>query len=257
MSENLQKEMVSGSVFDACVAATDEKFLQGRIPHVGQRVSFRDGREFVYCSTEADFVAGEMVAVQTALAAEFADKLSAAVAGSLEVVLNIYNVQIFGGTVSTIALNRLAGGYLMLTDDAGEGYSYKIKGNTVQSTTDATHIYTTITLYDPLKVAVTTATDCCLVGNPYKSVVEGAVALKPIGAAVVPTTGTTAECYFWVQTKGPATCLGAATVGVEVASAASGAVADAAEAGSGVYDRIVGTALATTANGYASVWLNL
>lgn len=255
--ENLQKEIVSGSVFDACIAQTDEKFLQGRLPHVGQRVSFRDGREFVFCSTEEDFVAGEVVAVKTALATEFADKCVAAVAGATEVTLNIYNVQIFGGTVSTIALNRLAGGYLMLTDDAGEGYSYKIKGNTVQSTTDATHIYTTITLYDPLKVAVTTSTDCVLVGNPYAYVTEGAVALKPIGVAVVPTTGTTALCYFWAQTKGPGVALGSGTVGVEIASAASGAVADAAEAGSGAYDRIVGTGLATTANGYASLWLNL
>lgn len=256
--ENLQKDMVSGSVYDACVAATATKFLGGRVPHLGQTVSFRDGREFVYCSTVEDFVAGEVVAVKTALATEFANKLVAASVGATEVQLNIYNVQIFGGTVSTIAANRLAGGFLMITDDLGEGYSYKIKSNTVQATTDATHIYTTITLYDPLKVAIdATTSDCVLVGNPFKSVTEGSASLKPIGVAMVPTTGTTAECYFWVQTKGPAVCLGAATVGVEVATAASGAVANAAEAGSGAYDCIIGTGLATTADGYASVWLRL
>ena len=256
MSQNTQLKAISGSIYDTAVAATSAKALGSRIPFLGQTVEFDDGRKFVYCSTASNFVAGEMVAVATALAVEFANKLTAAAIGATSVVLNTTGAAIFGGTNAVWAASALAGGYLMITDDAGEGYSYRIKDNTGSTAAAPT---TTITLFDPLKVAVTAASDCNLVGAKHRKVVEGAVALSPIGAAVVPTTAATdgVEQFFWVQTKGPAVCLGAATVGVEVASAASGAVANAAEAGSGVYDRIIGTGLGTTSDGYAAVDLRL
>jgi len=246
----------SGLPLDAVVLETDRKFKEGRVPKVGSKIKTQDGRCFRLCSANEVFVAGEMVAVKTALATEFAGKLTAAAAGSTQLVLDLTDVQVYGADAGTITKDKLAGGYIMITDDAGEGYSYPISGNSAVATNGGS---TTIDLGEPVKVAVTTDTDCCLVGNKYRSVDEGAVALSPIGACLVPTTGgsSTVEAFFWVQTAGPACVLGSATVGVEIASAASGAVADSAESGSGGYDRIVGTGLATTANGYACVDLRL
>ena len=143
-----------------------------------------------------------------------------------------------------------------MTDDAGEGYSYRIKSNTVQDASAKV----TFTLYDGLKVAITTDTDCCLVGPKYTNVVEAATTAEtPIGVALVPTTGASATvtAYFWVQTKGPGVALGAGTLAAPLALSTAGAVANSAEAGSGVYDQIVGQALATTANGSVPIDLFL
>jgi hypothetical protein len=222
---------------------------------VGTKVEFDDGRVFRFCSTNEVFVAGEMVAVQTCQATEIAGGITAAAIGAKTLTIATTGITFFGGSAGIVAADRLAGGYLMLTDDTGEGYSYRIKSNTAGTALVAL----TVTLYDGLKVAVASDTDCIIVGPKYRKVTEGAAALSPIGACLVPTTGasSTVEAFFWAQTRGPATCLGAGTVGVEIASAASGAVADAAEAGSGAYDRIIGTGLGTTANGYACVDLRL
>lgn len=241
----------SGLPLDAVILDTDAKYKEGRVPAVGSCIEMIDGRKFRLCSANEVFVAGEMVAYKTALATEFAQKLTAASAGALEVILDLTAVAFYGGSTGVVAKDLLAGGYLMGTDAAGEGYNYPIIGNTIQ---DA-NAKTTISLGVPIKVAFTTSSDCVVVGNKFRSVDEGAVALKAIGACMVPTTGASSsvEAFFWVQCAGPACCLGAATVGIEVASAASGAVADSAESGSGGYDRVIGTGLATTSNGYAAV----
>jgi hypothetical protein len=252
---NQQRDIVPGSIYDAPIAATDAKFLQGRVPYLGQRVRFDDGREFVFCSTNADLVAGEVVAFATAQATEIAGGITAAAAGTNQLTIATTGVAFFGGSAGVLAANRLAGGYIALTDDTGEGYIYRIKSHTAGTAAVAM----TFTLWDNLKVAVDGTTDCVIVGPKYRAVVEGSASLAPVGVAVVPTTASTdaEEQFFWVQCKGPAACLGAATVGVEVATAASGAVANAAEAGSGGYDCIIGTGLGTTANGYAVVDLRL
>ena len=248
---NKQMNLISGNPLDAVVLDTDKKYLEGNVPMIGQKVEFDDGRIFRWCSSNAVQVAGEMVAVATCQATEIAGGCTAAAIGAKEVIVGTTAVTMFGGSAGVLAANRLAGGYLMITDDAGEGYSYRIKSHTAGTALVAI----TFTLYDGLKVAITTDTDVCLVGQKYRHVVEGATALSAIGAILVPNTGasTTVESFFWVQTKGPGIALGAGTVGVELASAASGAVANAAEAGSGAYDRIVGTGLATTTDGYACI----
>lgn len=252
---NKQLSIISGTPLDAVILSTDQKYLEGRLPQVGTRVEFDDGRVFRFCSTAEVFVAGEMVAVQTCQATEIDGGITAAAVGTKTLTIATTAITFFGGAAGVVAADRLSGGYLMITDDTGEGYSYRIKSNTAGTAAVAL----TVTLYDGLKVAVAADTDCIIVGPKYRKVTEGAVALSPIGACLVPTTGasSTVEAFFWVQTRGPAVCLGAGTVGVEIASAASGAVADAAEAGSGVYDRILGTGLGTTANGYAAVDLRL
>ena len=241
----------SGLPLDAVILDTDTKFKEGRVPKVGSKIETQDGRCFRLCSTNSVFVASEMVGQQTALAAEFAGKLTAAAIGATQVILDITGVQIFGATASTVAKDRLAGGYITISDDAGEGYNYPIIGNSIQ---DA-NAKTTIDLGQPLKVAVTTDTDCVLGGRKYRNVIEGAAAINPIGACLVPTTGasSTVEAFFWVQTKGPAACLGVATIGVPISQGASGAV----QVATAITENLVGCGLATQTDGTALVDLKL
>jgi len=243
-----QLNVISGFPLQSVALDTGNKYKEGRIPQIGSKVEFDDGRVFRMCSSREVFVASEVVGQQVAAAAEFAGKLTAASAGDDELILNITGIAVLGGTTAEMTVNKMQGGHIMITDDAGEGYSYRIKSNTVQDA-DAK---VTFTLFDALKVAVTTDTDCCLVGNKYSEVVEAATTEEtPIGGAMVPTTGASSSvlAYFWVQTKGPGIALGAGTLAAPLALSSGGAVVDSAESGSGVYDMIVGFALATTGDG--------
>lgn len=250
---NRQLDQISGSIYDAVVLDTGQAAVRGLLPQIGQKVRFDDGREFVFCSTFEVEVAAEMVATATFSNAELAVEVAAI--GAYEVVLTSAAIAMFGGSAGVLTKDRLAGGYIHMVDDTGEGYQYRIKGNTVGSATADV----TITLYDPLKVAIDATTDAIVTGPKYRGVVECSADLPPVGVCMVPTTGASSsvEAFFWVQCGGVATCLGAGTIGVPCATAASGAVAVSAEAGSGDYDTIVGTAVATTSDGHAIVNLNL
>ena len=241
----------SGLPLDAVVLDTDAKFKEGRIPTVGSKIETQDGRCFRLCSTQTVFVASEMVGVSTAQATEIAGGCTAAAIGAREVTVATLALAIFGGGAGVLAKDRMAGGFLGITDDAGEGYNYPIIGNTLgDASTDVT-----FTLGVPLKVALTTDTDVVLVGPKYHIVAEGAAALAPIGACLVPTTGASSSvnAYFWAQTRGPAACLGVVTVGVPISQAGSGAV----QVATAITENLVGSGLATTTDGSGIVDLNL
>jgi len=95
--------------------------------------------------------------------------------------------------------NAFAEGYLYVNDEAGEGQMYKIKSNEAFVTTAVVNF----TLYDPLTVALTTASQVGLIRNPYDRVLATTAPLTgvPVG---VPNMGITASYYFWSQTGGPA-----------------------------------------------------
>ncbi len=97
-------------------------------------------------------------------------------------------------TNSTIAADFLAGGLLTFTGALG-GQTYAISGNTAAASSAFT-----ITLADPIRVALTTpSADVCL--NPYQNIIVNPISATsaPVGAAIVATAGTQ---YAWVQTQG-------------------------------------------------------
>ena len=245
MSKRLEVSQGSGGIYDAEVAEADVDFKAGRVPVVGDVREFDDGRKYVYVSTAVDVSASELVAIATCQATPIDGACTAAAIGANEVTIDTSAVAMFGGSAGVIAANRLAGGYLMINDDAGEGYSYRIKTNTVG--TSATSI--TVTLYDKLIVALTTASDVVLVGPKYKKVVLGTATLQPLGAAVVASTAASdgEEQYIWVQFQGPGVVFvktGASlAVGLRAVAAADGGIA----VGASHTDIDVGICLATDA----------
>lgn len=98
-------------------------------------------------------------------------------------------------------------GYLVVNDEAGEGHLYKIKSNEGFSGT----ANSTFTLYEPLKIALTTSSQVGLIKNPYNGVIATAAVLTgaPMGTA---PAAVTASYYFWMHTGGAAPCIAHAAI---------------------------------------------
>lgn len=180
---------------------------------VGDTIELNDGRKFVLCSTEVDLSAGQIVATPTFLAAPIDNLCTAASIGATSVEIDTTGVSMFGGSNGVIAAGALAGALLITNDDAGEGYTYSIVNNTAGTASAKV----TLTLGEPLKVALTTASDVCIVASPYDKVVVSTGLLPVVGVACVATTaGTNSRTeYFWAQTAGFASVL--ITTGTNIA----------------------------------------
>lgn len=105
--------------------------------------------------------------------------------------------QITISTSTTLAANLLAGGYMSVAVTPGQGYTYRIKGNTV--TAGAAGLV--VTLEDPLVVALTTSSRVLFNLNPFAGTVvaPGTVTGTIVGVSVAPITNA---YYGWVQTHG-------------------------------------------------------
>jgi|TARA_R100001594_G_scaffold28633_1_gene53896 hypothetical protein len=175
---------------------------------IGEKLELADGRCFRYCYTASSISRGLLVSQDVSATAivESDGKLTAASAGATSVTYTD------SGTVGSASLNQYAGGYLHITDDAGEGYQYRIKSNTAASSNAIT-----FTLYDGLEVAVTTATDVAVTGNLWYNVTGATAGTDYIIAGVTPINFT-ANYYGWVQTAGIATILsdGAVAIGANL-----------------------------------------
>lgn len=211
---------------------------------VGARATTGDGRVFRYVLAGGTaLVVGDL---QQASAEDTTNYQNLAVAAAA-----IGATSVTTTTTATVTANALAGGYLCVTTSAGIGNVYQIGGNTA-----ATGAVFTITLNDPLLVALTTGSRIDLIPNPYASVIinPASASSAPVGVAIYPIT---AAYYGWLQTQGAAPVLADGTVTVGTALVASNGVAGAAEALAGV-QAAIGTALtgiATTQVGLVNLLL--
>jgi len=187
-------------------------------PVLGALYQTPDGRAFRTCKAGGTaLVPGKL---QQAAAEDTAhqDVVPAAAAiGATSVTVTL------GASAATA--NQYAGGYLMITVTPGQGYQYLIASHPAA---DASATLA-ISLSDPLIVALTTASNCDLVANPYSGIVVNPTTATsaPVGVAV---TAVTAAQYGYVQVGGAACVLndGGSTVGTNVS--ASNATAGAVEA---------------------------
>jgi hypothetical protein len=102
----------------------------------------------------------------------------------------------------TITLNALAGGYMSVCVTPGQGYLYKVKGNTAVAGATGCVVY----LEDPIQVALTTSSKVVFNLNPYNGCIVAPATLTaaPVG---IPVYGVAINNYGWMQTAGPASCL--------------------------------------------------
>ena len=162
---------------------------QGR---VGALRELGDGRRFRYAYFASATAAGLLVSQDLSATAvvETDNICTAAAIGATKVTLTD------SGTLGSATADQYAGAYLHTTDDAGEGYTYRIVGNTAASSNAVD-----FNLYDGLVVALTTATDVAITGGLWYNV-HGATAGTDYLVSGVTTRVMQANYYGWVQTKG-------------------------------------------------------
>jgi hypothetical protein len=90
-------------------------------------------------------------------------------------------------------------GYLIVNDEAGEGQMYKIKSHEAASGTSNF----VVTLYDPLTVALTVASQVGLHQNECANVIASAAVVTGVFIGIN-LIAITASYYFWAQCHGPA-----------------------------------------------------
>lgn len=174
-----------------------------------------DGRKFRYARAGTSaLVAGDLVQSPAEATGNQSRIVAAAAIGATSITTT--------DTV-TVTANEYANGYVIVTGEAstGTGYIYRIKSHPA-----ATAAVVTLTLAEPIKVALTATTQVDLVKNPYEGVIQWPVTQTgaPVGVA---RTALAASSYGWIQTGGAAGVLttGGVAVGANVAAATGTAAA--------------------------------
>lgn len=193
--------------------------------NIGAYMESADGRGFRYAKVgDTSTVAGKVYQGPARDATNQTPSGGLAVAaadiGAFEVVTT--------ATV-TLAKDLLAGGYLSVVVTPGQGYTYRIKGNT-----EASGVAVTFTLEDPIQIALTTSSNIIVAKHPYDGIViePGTPTARIAG---VPTSIITNAFFGWIQTKGTCAVLftgtGVAGSGIgSLVGGTSGSMAPAIEA---------------------------
>ena len=169
---------------------------------IGEKLELADARVFRYGYTAAGVAAGLLVSQDlSATALVESDGIVIAASGSYSPVAGSSQLQI---TLASVTLNQYQGGYLQITDDAGEGIQYRIKSNSATGATTSGKV--DIVLYDPIVVTMTTDTDFAITGNLYNQVRPAIGTTDYIVSGVTPIAFTSAY-YGWIQTRGVAVIL--------------------------------------------------
>ena len=211
---------------------------------VGARAVTGDGRVFRYtkCGGTA-LVPGKLYQASAEVTANQDLAVAAAAIGATTVTTT---------STVTVTANQYAGGYVMVTVTPGQGYQYKIKSHPA-----ATGAVVTLTLEDPILVALTTSSRIDLVASPYSGVIVNPTSASSaaVGAAVYPVV---AAEYGWLQTHGICNLLADGSVTVGTLLCASNGTAGAVEAFTGVQAAvgIAVTGIATTEYGSVSLFID-
>lgn len=219
-----------------------------KLQKLGLRYEDGQGRIYRYAKAGATDLAAGILVVNPSLVANHTNiTVAAAVAaGATEVTATL------GATAATT--DQYADGFLTVNNAAGKGVTYAIAGNTSASASGVI----TISLKEPVLVALTTSSKVTLKQSPFANVVISAVgqADLPVG---VTNNAVTAGSFFWAQTGGEASVLNdASTVAkgneITISAATAGAVGLKDAAGEAKVG-IASEALVSTE--YRSVFLTL
>lgn len=214
--------------------------------NVGSRFVDQAGNTYVYAKAGAsDLVAGTLVQAP----AEVTNHQNCAPTGTAAIGATSVTITL-GATAATA--NQYAGGWMVTTETPGEGYKYLIASHPAADSAATL----TLTLSDPLQVALTTSSHVDLVPNPYSGVIINPTTASscPVGVA---TDVVAAGQYGWLQIGGVATVLADGNLTVGTSLVASNGTAGAVEALTGV-QAIIGvavTGIATTEFGAVRLFL--
>jgi len=174
---------------------------------LGAKREMPDGRVFRYAYCVTAVGAGQLaaldqsVAVQTSFDAAFTNSAGTATdytSGATTLYVKTSDI------TSADAADVFAGGYLHITDEGGEGYTYRLRGNGVGSDT-ATNVMR-LDLYDPTQTALDSEDSVSISGSMFNNLAIYNNGTDDVVVGV-PLVDIGATSYGWVQTWGPATAL--------------------------------------------------
>ena len=207
------------ALFIGASATGQDSFSSGSTQNhpLGTKAETKDGRLFRYCVAGAvDTVAGSLYQGAVPLANHLANTPPAVAIGATSFSYTP------GATAG--AANLYAEGYLQVDTTPGNGYTYVIASHPAITASTAF----TLTLRDPIQVALTTSSRVGLMPNMYKNVVVTPTTNTARVAGVAPTVITTAQ-YGWLQTRGPASVLINGTPAITAPVVNSGTTAGAVD----------------------------
>jgi hypothetical protein len=233
MSNLLQVKAING-VVSRVYAEGDQWDVESRIPEVGSNASFEDGRSYVFCSTDANFVAGESVGSVAASAELLAVWSDGKEEGDNDIGPAVGDTGM-SFVLASVTEDQYANGYITVTLGTGAGYTYRIKSNTASvsvdygtsGTPEVVANVVTLVLCEEICVALAITDNIIIKTSRVSNVIEGTASLDPVGVAVSATTAATTGIteFFWAQTTGVAMVLGTiGAVNVDLTPAAAGAL---------------------------------
>jgi Tfp pilus assembly major pilin PilA len=201
---------------DPSVYTSDKKFDLGGFGITPDGRKYRYGRQ--NASTAA--VAGKLYQSNAQDTTVQALAIAAAPAGTKTITTTT--------ATATVTKDQLAGGYVVVVSTPGQGFYYKITGNTA-----ATTAVFTITLEEPIVVALTTGSVIDIIADPYGNI-EIMDATNHDGMLIgVAASNITASYYGWYQVAGPCGVLSDGTMVVGEIVVASNGTDGAVEVGVG------------------------
>ena len=181
---------------------------------VGFGFTRADGNRYRYGYSSGGVAAGVLVAPTFATAGMttgqnliIATASSVAVSGDT-IKPGAAGSRFFEMTLATTAAGKYKGGYLVIEDGTGVGYTYRIKGNTATDNPATGNIR--VELYETLKTNLSTDTDITITPCLWNDVaVCGSFngGTNVIAAGVSQGTTTTTSPYGWFCTHGNTSCL--------------------------------------------------
>ena len=119
-------------------------------------------------------------------------------------------------------VNQYAGGYAVISTAPGNGYAYLIKGHAAVASAGVI----TLTLAEPIQVAITTTSRVDLQQNIYSGVIQSPIttttgSILGVANAPIPASTSGLTTYGWLQSRGVCAALntGGTTVGSPLAAA--------------------------------------
>lgn len=159
-------------------------------------------------------------------------------------------------TTDDLAADDLAGGYLLINDDTGEGYMYRIKSHPAI----VGGVVGVLTLYDPLVVALGAAATGTVHWNPHKKLIIVPSSGPSALVAGVTVRDMSANYYGWYQVKGPCPVLSgpALIIGDKCVCSTATAGAVMASVAGETEGPTIGVAMnSQTDTEYVAVWLHI
>lgn len=218
---------------------TDPTSANSALLPLGMVVEARDGRAWRWCKAGAvDLVAGNCIQSAVLVVNNTTNlAVSAAAIGATQVSVT---------PATTITANTYAEGYMQTETSTGIGYTYKISSNPAITNSVAG----TITLEDPIVIALTTSTKVGIYPHPYQNVIQSPISTGTGMVVGVAPYVITAAFNGWLQTYGPCAVLGdAGTATAHVPVSGQGAAVAGGTIAASAVIQLLGTGMSVGVSG--------